>query len=170
MQEQNKVRVGTTADVDAVMELATRGYEEMGYSNVSAAKVLQEVWSALSLNKGCCGLIGEPGGVIKAGVLLRIGSPWYSDDAIVEERGIFVHPDYRKPDFKSGNKKYGFAAQLCDFSKKFADDLGLPLLVGIQSSHRIEPKIRLYERVFGEQKGAIFVYNMKKDSVTSKEH
>lgn len=163
MEEQTEIRVGTVDDVHDIMNQLSNTYEEMGFSNISPAKVLQEVYCALSLDRGIFGIIGNPGGVIKAGVLLRLGNPWYSDDDVVEERGIFVHPDYR-----SG--RLGLARKLCDFSKKFADDMGLPLLVGIQSTGKIAPKIRLYERVFGEQKGAFFVYNMKKEQSARQEH
>jgi len=163
MEEQTEIRIGTVADVHDIMSQLSNTYEEMGFSNISPEKVLREVYSALSLDRGIFGLIGKPGETIQAGVLLRIGNPWYSDDNVVEERGIFVHPKYR-----SG--RLGLARKLCDFSKKFADDMGLPLIVGIQSTSKIAPKIRLYERAFGEQRGAFFVYNMKKEHLTRQEH
>ena len=163
MAEQTEIRIGTVDDVHDIMSQLSNTYEEMGFSNISPVKVLQEVYASLSLDRGIFGIIGNPGEIIQAGVLLRIGKPWYSDDDVVEERGIFVHPDFR-----SG--RLGLARKLCDFSKKFADDMGLPLIVGIQSTTKIAPKIRLYERAFGEQKGAFFVYNLKKDSLTRQEH
>lgn len=163
MAEQTEIRIGTVDDVHDIMSQLSNTYEEMGFSNISPVKVLQEVYASLSLDKGIFGIIGNPGETIQAGVLLRIGKPWYSDDDVVEERGIFVHPDFR-----SG--RLGLARKLCDFSKKFAEDMGLPLIVGIQSTTKIAPKIRLYERAFGEQRGAFFVYNLKKDSLTRQEH
>jgi GNAT superfamily N-acetyltransferase len=163
MAEQTEIRVGTVDDVHDIMSQLSNTYEEMGFSNISPVKVLQEVYASLSLDRGIFGIIGSPGETIQAGVLLRIGKPWYSDDDVVEERGIFVHPDYR-----SG--RLGLARKLCDFSKKFAEDMGLPLIVGIQSTTKIAPKIRLYERAFGEQRGAFFVYNLKKEPLTRQEH
>ncbi len=163
MAEQTEIRIGTVDDVHDIMSQLSNTYEEMGFSNISPVKVLQEVYASLSLDRGIFGIIGNPGEIIQAGVLLRIGKPWYSDDDVVEERGIFVHPDFR-----SG--RLGLARKLCDFSKKFAEDMGLPLIVGIQSTTKIAPKIRLYERAFGEQRGAFFVYNLKKDSLTRQEH
>lgn len=163
MAEQTEIRVGTVDDVHDIMSQLSNTYEEMGFSNISPVKVLQEVYASLSLDRGIFGIIGNPGETIQAGVLLRIGKPWYSDDDVVEERGIFVHPDYR-----SG--RLGLARKLCDFSKKFAEDMGLPLIVGIQSTTKIAPKIRLYERAFGEQRGAFFVYNLKKEPLTRQEH
>jgi GNAT superfamily N-acetyltransferase len=163
MAEQTEIRIGTVDDVHDIMGQLSNTYEEMGFSNISPVKVLQEVYASLSLDRGIFGIIGNPGETIQAGVLLRIGKPWYSDDDVVEERGIFVHPDYR-----SG--RLGLARKLCDFSKKFAEDMGLPLIVGIQSTTKIAPKIRLYERAFGEQRGAFFVYNLQKDSLTRQEH
>ena len=163
MAEQTEIRVGTVDDVHDIMSQLSNTYEEMGFSNISPIKVLQEVYASLSLDRGIFGIIGNPGETIQAGVLLRIGKPWYSDDDVVEERGIFVHPDYR-----SG--RLGLARKLCDFSKKFAEDMGLPLIVGIQSTTKIAPKIRLYERAFGEQRGAFFVYNLEKKPLTRQEH
>ena len=32
---------------------------------------------------------------IEGTVLLRIGQVWYSDEPILEEKAIFIHPDYR---------------------------------------------------------------------------
>lgn len=163
MAEQTEIRIGTVDDVHDIMSQLSNTYEEMGFTNISPVKVLQEVYASLALDRGIFGLIGNRGETIQAGVLLRIGKPWYSDDDVVEERGIFVHPDYR-----SG--RLGLARKLCDFSKKFAEDMGLPLIVGIQSTTQIAPKIKLYERVFGEQKGAFFVYNLKKEPLTRQEH
>jgi len=44
-------------------------------------------------------------------VLLRIGTMWYSDERVLEEKAIFIHPDFR-------SAKGGRARQLCEFSKK----------------------------------------------------
>jgi GNAT superfamily N-acetyltransferase len=87
-------------------------------------------------------------------VLLRIGSMWYSDHEVLEEKAIFIHPDYR-------NAKGGRARRLCEFSKQVADALGVPLIIGVLSNHRTKAKVRLYERQFGEPSGAFFLYNAR---------
>jgi len=47
---------------------------------------------------------------------------------------------------------------LCDFAKKVSDTIGLPLVIGVLSNQRTKGKIKLYERQFGEQSGAFFLY------------
>jgi hypothetical protein len=115
---------------------------------------LQDIWAALTLDHGICGIIGEPGGLVEASVVLRIGTLWYSDSPTLEERAIFVRPEYR-------SAKGGRAARLCSFSKKASDDLGIPLTIGILSSARTQAKVRMYSRILGEPSGAYWIYNGK---------
>jgi hypothetical protein len=77
---------------------------------------------------------------------------WYSNQDVLEERVIFIPPEFR-------NIKGGRARRLCEFSKKAAEDLGLPLLIGVMSSVRTEAKVKMYERQFGKPTGAVFLYN-----------
>ena len=77
---------------------------------------------------------------------------WYSDQDILEEKAIFIHPDYR-------NAKGGRARRLVEFSKEASDYLKIPLIIGVLSNHRTEAKVRLYERQFGKASGAFFLYN-----------
>jgi hypothetical protein len=82
---------------------------------------------------------------------------WYSDAQVLEEKAIFIHPDYR-------SAKGGRARRLCEFSKRAADGLGIPLIIGVLSNHRTEAKVRLYERQFGKPSGAFFLYNARTGS------
>jgi hypothetical protein len=77
---------------------------------------------------------------------------WYSDRQVLEEKAIFIHPEYR-------SAKGGRARRLCSFSKEVADSLDIPLIIGVLSQNRTEAKIRLYERQFGKASGAFFLYN-----------
>jgi hypothetical protein len=77
---------------------------------------------------------------------------WYSNQDVLEERVIFIPPEFR-------NAKGGRATRLCEFSKKAAEDLGIPLLIGVMSSVRTEAKVKMYERQFGKPSGAVFLYN-----------
>lgn len=148
-----EVYVGGPEDVDAVMGLALAGSQENGFINPSPARMLGEVWPALVGDRGIMGLIG-PRDRLEGAVLLRIGKMWYSDQDVLEEKAIFIHPDYR-------SAKGGRARKLCEFSKRAADKLGLPLIIGVLSNHRTEGKIRLYERQFGKPSGAFFLYGGK---------
>lgn len=82
---------------------------------------------------------------------------WYSDTPVLEEKAIFIHPNYR-------SAKGGRARRLCEFSKKASDQLEIPLIIGVLSNHRTEAKVRLYERQFGRPSGAFFLYNARTGS------
>lgn len=149
------VRVGTPEDVHAVMDVALMACSENGFVKVDPALLLADIWAALNLHEGIMGVIGEPGGPLEGVVLLRVGTMWYSsENRVLEERAIFVHPDYR-------SAKGGRAARLCEFSKSASDTLGIPLTIGILSSERTASKIRMYRRVLGEPSGAYWLYNAK---------
>jgi hypothetical protein len=154
MSELSGIRIGVPEDVHGIMEIATDMWEELGITPPSPQKILGEVWAALHQQDGIIGIIGEPGGPIEGGILLRVGSMWYSDAKVLEERGIFIHRDFR-------SIKGGRARRLCQFAKNAADSLGLPLLIGILSDDRTEAKARLYERQFGKPVGAFFLYGAK---------
>ena len=147
-----KIRIGTPADVHDVMELALMGAAENGFAEASPVKILADVWAALNRDAGIMALIGPEGEKPQGAILLRILYPWYSDKAVIEERAIFIHPDFR-------SAKGGRAARLCEFSKRAATSLGLPLLIGVLSNQRTEAKNRLYRRFFGEPAGTYFIYN-----------
>jgi GNAT superfamily N-acetyltransferase len=153
MSEELEVRIGTPEDVDDIMNLALSACEENGFVEPNPAKLLQEIWHGLNLERGVVGVIGDRGKP-EGAVLLRIGSMWYSDHEVLEEKAIFIHPDYR-------SAKGGRARRLCEFSKQVADSLGIPLIIGVLSNNRTKAKVRLYERQFGEPSGAFFLYNAR---------
>lgn len=148
------VRTGTPEDVHEVMRLALAGSSENGFLRPNPEKMLSEVWSSLSIHHGVMGVIGEPNGKLEGAVLLRLGVMWYSDEPVLEEKAIFVDPDFRRT---SPSR----AKALTDFSKKAADGLELPLIIGVLSNLRTEAKVRLYERQFGKAAGAFFLYGAK---------
>lgn len=154
MSEELKIRVGTVEDLDAIMEIAMSACEENGFLNPNPQKLVAEIWPALHQDHGIVGVIGKADGPIEGVVLLRIGTMWYSDAKVLEEKAIFIHPDYR-------SAKGGRAARLCEFSKKMADGLGIPLIIGVLSNSRTEAKVRMYERQFGKPSGAFFLYNAR---------
>ena len=154
MTEYLGVRLGTPEDVHPMMDLSLAASSENGFVNPNPMKLLAEIWPALNQDGGLVGLIEGENGILEGAVLLRIGSMWYSDDPVLEERAIFIHPDYR-------SAKGGRARRLCEFTKQVADELGIPLIIGVLSNHRTKGKIKLYERQFGEPSGAFFLYNAR---------
>jgi len=149
-----KVRYGTPDDVHKFMDLSFLCIEENGLLAPSTRKLLGEVWGSLNLNRGLIGVIEGESGMLEAGILLRIDTMPYSDENILAERAIFVHPDFR-------SAKGGRASRLCEFAKKAADTLEMPLLIGILSSNRAAGKVRLYERHFGPVSGGYWLYRGK---------
>ena len=155
------VRVGTPDDIHQFMDLCLQGSAENGFVQPDAQKLLAEVWPALNREGGICGVIGKPGAEhFEGGVLLRTCRLWYSDQLVLEERGIFVHPEYRAA-------KGGRARKLCEFAKAAADKLNMPLLIGVLSNERTEGKVKLYERIFGKPAGAYWLLNAE-TGVTNK--
>lgn len=162
MSEEPKIRLGTPEDEEAMVELAVRAWEENGIKNINPEKMRGMIKPALYLWQGLVGIIGEKGKPIEGAILLRMSQMWYSDDWMLEEKAIFVDPAYR-------SAKGGRARKLCEFSKRVADELNVPLIIGVLSNHRTEAKIRLYERQFGAPAGAFFLYNVRtghEDNVT----
>jgi hypothetical protein len=154
MADELKVWVGNPEDVDDIMELALAACGENGFVEPNPTKLLSEIWPALNRDKGIIGVVGIPGQKPQGAILLRIGNIWYSDAEILEERAVFIHPDYR-------SAKGGRARKLCEFGKKVADELDIPLTIGVLSNHRTAGKVRMYERIFGKPSGAYFLYGVR---------
>lgn len=145
------IRAGVPDDIHQLMDLAMNASEELAFVNYDPEKILAEIWAALHQENGIVGVIGKPGEKIEGAVLLRVGSMWYSSEKVLEEKGIFIHPDFRKSRAHRGSR-------LCEFSKRVANQLGMPLIIGIMSNDRLEAKGRLYERQFGKPSGMFFLY------------
>jgi GNAT superfamily N-acetyltransferase len=145
------VRIATKDDAHQVMKLALMIHEEIGVSSLSPEKVLHEVYPALCHDHGVVGVVENDEKEIIGAVLIRVVKLFYSDEPILEERGLFIHPDYRAA-------KGGMARKLCEFCKKVADNLGMPLRISVENDVRTKGKVRLFERQFGEPIGALFMY------------
>ena len=157
------IRLASPQDLDEIMSIAMMACDENGFLNPNPAKLAAEIWPALHQDHGLCAVIGKPNGMIEGLVLLRIGNMWYSDSRVVEEKAIFIHPDFR-------SAKGGRASKLCEFSKKVADSLGIPLIIGVLSNHRTSAKVRMYERQFGPPSGAFFLYGAQTGKWQGTEH
>ena len=147
------VRVGTPDDIHPMMDVALMATAENGLIKPDTNKLLENIWAALNLDNGIVGIIGEPGGLVEAALLMRIGPLWYGDDEspVLEEKALFTHPQYR-------SAKGGRASRLLEFGKDVANQTGLPLVIGVLSMQRAASKVRLYHRHFGEPVGAYWVY------------
>lgn len=160
MADENEihVRIAVPDDLDGIMSLAELVHKENGMHEMNMGKVLQQVYPALFREGAICGVIGPVGEPLTGVILLRISTSWYSDSRHLEEMCVFTHPDFRA--------KGGRASKLCSFAKQAADMLGLPLQIGVFSTHRADAKVRLYERHFGTPAGAYWLYGIQTGDTT----
>lgn len=149
-----KPRRGVLGDLDRMMVLTMTASDENSFIKPSPRKILHDVYPALKGDKGVVWIIGPEEGPLEAAALLRVTELWYSENLVLEERGIYVHPRYR-------HKKGRRAHMLIDACKWTSKQLDLPLLIGVLSNQRTEGKRRLYERQLGEPAGAFFLYNAR---------
>jgi hypothetical protein len=163
MFDDLNIRAGVPDDIHQLMELAMDASRELAFVKPDPEKILADIWAALHQEDGIVGVIGEPGKQIEGAVLLRVGAMWYSSEKVLEEKGIFIHPNFRSSRAHRGRR-------LCEFSKRVADQLGMPLIIGILSNDRLEAKARLYERQFGKPSGTFFLYGATPGTGMVKEH
>ena len=149
-----QIRLATPDDMDEVMRLSIMACKDNGFLDFSPALLAAEVWPALNQDHGMFALIGPPQKPAQGFVFLKIGTLFYSTAPCLEEKCLWVHPDYR-------SAQGGRARKLLEFTKKTADTLQLPLIIGIFSTTRSEGKVALYRRMFGEPAGAFFLYGAK---------
>jgi GNAT superfamily N-acetyltransferase len=109
------------------------------------------MWGALTRESGIVGIIGAIGEEPEAAILLSIGELWYSKDKVIDEKSMFVRPEFR-------NAKGGRAARLAEFAKEVQKSLDIPLAIGVLSNERTAGKVRMYQRMFGAPAGAYFLY------------
>lgn len=159
MTEEIVTRLGRPEDLDDIMALADMVAAENAVVPPNRMKILEQVYRALEKDGGMVGVVGPPDGKPQGFVLLRIGPPWYGDERVIEECGVYVHPDHRQTIGARSAGGQGRAAMLYRFCKQAADQLGYKLLIGVLSRHRTEAKIRYYQRYFGEPAGSYFVYD-----------
>jgi hypothetical protein len=149
-----RMRLGTLADLPEVMELAIAAAKENSLFDCSASHLVKTIYPCLNLDKGMVGCIGKEGGEIEGIVVLVIGTLTYSDEICMEERTLFVKPEFR-------SAKGGRANKLVQFSKSTAERMGLPLLIGVLSHSNTKQKVELYRRLLGEPAGCFWVLGAK---------
>lgn len=148
------VRTAIPEDMDDVMRLALLGHQENGLGRPDIEAIIQDVWCAVNMIEGICGVIGPVGGPLEGMSVLRVGRMRYSLDPLIEEKIIFVDPRFR-------SAKGGRAVKLARFSVNVSDALSIPLSIGILSSIRTEAKVRMYTRVLGPPSGAYWLHGIK---------
>ena len=149
------VREGVAEDFNELMRLAVDATRENAFVEPDIEMLAQHMYASLTKQMGVAGVIGGgPGEKLEGMIILRIGNMWYSKDPILDEKAIYVAPEFR-------SAKGGRARKLAEWAKDVSKNLGIPLAIGVLSNSRTEAKIRLYERVFGAPAGVYFLYNAK---------
>lgn len=145
------VRLGTAEDMEAVMGLMKLATEENAFIKPSTPKIAIATWGCLTRQNALAGIATLDGIGVHGCIMLTIGENIYSEERFLQEQIVFVHPDCR-------SMKYALGKRLVNFGKHAADELGMPLLIGVLSNKRTAGKTRMYERLIGPPAGAFFLY------------
>lgn len=145
------VRIATPADLPELMRLLRLMHAEGGLFPLDEGRAKAMFELTFDRKGGIIGVLGEPGKL--AGFIgLLITSFWYTRSSHLEEVFNFIDPDHRKSNH---------ARTLIDFAKSCADEIGIPLVIGVMTNRRVVEKVRLYRRALGFPAGAYFVYGGK---------
>jgi hypothetical protein len=146
-----KVRLAVREDLNEVISLGRDLHFENGLMSLSDEAIIKIATDAIDGTNGIIGVIGAPGH-IEGLIILQFRRFQYSDADHLEEIGIYVKPQYRR----SYNAK-----SMIEFAKEAAVRIGIPLLIGVLSTHQTEAKVRLYQRSLGKPAGVFFLFNGK---------
>ena len=137
MSDFHGVTFAHTSDAPEVYRLMVALHQENGVFSLNEAKA---GWMCAQLFEPGLGVVGVIRGPseIEGAIALKRAQLEYSDDWYLSETYNYVRPAYRKSDH---------AKRLILFAKECAADLGIPLLMGIVSTQRVEAKMRLYRRL-----------------------
>ena len=150
------IRAATTDDIHQIMALAEEVYGEMCIVSPDREKIVMALWPALLQENGVCFVVVGPDNEIQGGLLLRTGDVWYSNERVLLDNLMFVSKKYRKT--ATGIRR---AKLLCDAAKRKADELGMPLIIGVFNTERTDSKMRFYASQFGSSVGGSFLYGAK---------
>lgn len=139
------LRAASVTDEDAIVDLLRIMHREAPAGTWSETKVRTAVRDCLATGAVILSLSNE----VPVGTLgLCAASWWWSDDAILQEKWVFVHPQHRRAPH---------ARALLEMARSIAKGARLPLLAGVTSGIRTEGKVKLFIRTFGAPIGASFL-------------
>ncbi len=144
-----RVRTATAADEPEILRLLHLMHQEGGLLPLHEDHARAMFGRAFNRKGGIIGVIG-PSDAIEGMIYLLLTRFWYTAADHLEEIFNYVHPDHRKA---------GHAGTLIRFAKTCADEIAIPLAIGVLTNHRMAEKVRLYRRYLGPPAGAFFVYN-----------
>ena len=143
---QPVVRYAEPADYPQIISLSEELDAENGHCQTDYPRAEAAIMEGINRRQSFIGVIGSVGS-IEGIVFIRFASMWNSSEIFAEELFLYVPPEFRK----TANAK-----TLLKFATSTCDTLGLPLMIGVLSSHRTKGKLRLYEKHFGQPVGGYF--------------
>lgn len=149
MTSPSVVRAAVPQDEEGLMSLCRLLHAENAAFSRNDDKVRAMLRRAFAQQGAAIGVIG-PSSAIEGAIILLISSYWYTDDMHIEELFNYVHPDHRRSHH---------AKSLLYFAKRCADEMGIPLNIGVMTGKQQAPKLNLYRKVFGWPFGAFWLYN-----------
>lgn len=142
------VRFARQDEAGAIYDILMLLHEENGLFMLDETKTRQTIADLLTPPKGIVGVIDGPKG-LDGLIGLYVTEWWYTRQPHITEFFTFVKKEARRSTH---------AKRLIEFAKWVSDGLGLPLHIGIITTHRSEAKQRLYRRLL-PQVGGYFLYN-----------
>lgn len=140
------IRAAVPDDWTDLITLCMQLHEENGQDDVDWDIVEADILRGINKDHAMIGVIG-PVGKIEGACLLTLAKHWYGKTPFLEERFLFVRPEFRR----TGN-----AQALLQFARNSAKKLKVKLLIGVISNDRTEAKLRLYSRKLGKPIGGFF--------------
>jgi GNAT superfamily N-acetyltransferase len=111
--------------------------------NVNLEKGVQ--WVVYNANQMAFGV--EENGKLVGTLGLHRTSPWYSDSEYLADGWFYVLPEYRKT---------GVGKMLIDEAKKFAEEVKLPLIIGVFTSEDVNTKAQVMQKLGLTMVGGLF--------------
>lgn len=142
------VRIAIPGDEDAIFKIFTMAHAENGMGDMDERRVKDTLAFATRRQGGVIGVIDGPDG-LEGCIFMLLSQWWYSNGWHWEELINFVHPDHRRSTH---------AKNLIEFAKWWAEQMKMPLFIGILTTQRLEAKVRLYQRQLTHG-GAVFYHN-----------
>ena len=91
--------------------------------------------------------VEDDDGVFVGSIGLNLTTPWYSDAKYLADGWFYVLPEYRNT---------GVGKLLLDRAKDFAEDSGMPLIIGVFNSEGTELKFDIMQRMGMKVVGGLF--------------
>ena len=142
------VRLATPDKLNQILDLLALMHEEVHLFPLDKEEGIMYIDKLMNKNGGIVGCIEEDG-TVNSIIGLVLDKQWYSAQWYLSEVFTFVHPKLRKSTR---------AKSLLHFAKNCAEEMGIPLVMGITSNYRTEAKMKLYERQF-HKLGSFFIHN-----------